>query len=85
MRSIGNGLLSESFPVKARPGGRTMKVKVVGRLVVISPDPPGREIGQMYSVRHGRMPVGWCGAGVIDRGLRRAGPGGSSPPVNNAG
>ena len=85
MHTIGNGLLSESFPVKARPGGRTMKVKVVGRLYVISPDPPGREIGHMFSVRHGRTPVGRCGAGVIHRGLRRAGPDGSSPPVNSAG
>lgn len=84
MHSIGNGLLSESFPVKARPG-RTMKVKVVGRLYVISPDPPGREISQMDSVDHGSAPVGRGGAGVIHRGLRRAGPDGSSPPVNSAG
>ena len=29
MKSIWNGLLSESFQVKARPGRRTMKRKVV--------------------------------------------------------
>jgi hypothetical protein len=29
MESIWNGLWSESFQVKARPGGRTMKAKVV--------------------------------------------------------
>jgi len=85
MHSIGNGLLSESFPVKARPGGWTMKLKVVGRLVVISPDPPGREIGHMFSVRRGRTPIARGGAGVIHRGLRRVGPDGSSPPVNNTG
>ena len=47
MKSIWNGLLSESFQVKARPGGRTMKLKVVVRPNVISPIPPGREIQRM--------------------------------------
>lgn len=47
MESIWNGLWSESFQVKARPGGRTMKLKVVVRPNVISPIPPGREIQRM--------------------------------------
>jgi len=85
MRSIWNGLWSESFQVKARPGGRTMKLKVVERLVVSSPDPPGREIRHMFSCRQRRKPIGRRGAGVIHRGLRRARPDGSSPPVNDAG
>ncbi len=47
MESIWNGLWSESFQVKARPGGRTMKVKVVERPNVMSPIPPRREIQHM--------------------------------------
>jgi len=47
MESIWNGLWSQSFQVKARPGGRTMKLKVVKRPNVISPVPPGREIQRM--------------------------------------
>ena len=85
MESIWNGLWSESFQVKARPGGRTIKLKVVGRPNVISPVPPGREIQHMnYSGGPGKVQPPGSAAGVIHRGLRRARQAGSSPPVNNA-
>jgi hypothetical protein len=47
MKSIWNGLWSESFQVKTRPGGRAIERKVVVRPIVISPIPPGREIQRM--------------------------------------